>query len=322
MSSAQVLYHGNCFDGVVSAAIFTRFILDRVDRAATVSYRSLGHGPGDPYGPDHAAVFCAELNAVVDFRYSPSPALHWWCDHHQTTFLRPEDAQHLAADTSGQRCFDPTAPSCAGLLCRWLAVAHGLDARPFADHVQWADIVDAARFASPTQAVELREPALQLMTLLEAAPGEAQVERLIRDLAGDTIEAVWRHDELQRALSPVLAEHRRTIEIFRARLQVRRGVAYFDLVDDGVQGFNKFIPYHLDPALRYTVALTSSPRRTKVSVGSNPWRRPQPLVNLGELCQRYRGGGHAVVGAVTLPVEELDAARSAALEIVELLRAS
>jgi hypothetical protein len=322
MTTAQVLYHGNCFDGVVSAAIFTRFILDRIDRSASVSARGMSHGPADPYGPDHAAVFSAELNAVVDFRYSPSPRLHWWCDHHQTTFLRPEDAEHLAADSSGQRRFDPSAPSCAGLLCRWLAEAHGLDPRPFAQHVEWADIVDAARFSSPAQAVELREPALQLMTLLEAAPEEEQVARLIRDLASDTIDDVWRDDELQRALVPVLAEHRRTIEVFRARLHVRRGVAYADLVDDGVQGFNKFIPYHLDPELRYTVALTVSPRRAKVSVGSNPWRRPRPLVNLGELCQRYRGGGHAVVGAVTLPAEEIDVARSAALEIVELLRGS
>jgi hypothetical protein len=72
--------------------------------------------------------------------------------------------------------------------------------------------------------------------------------------------------------------------------------------------------------VRYTVGVTRSPRRAKVSVGSNPWRRPAPLTNIGDLCLRYGGGGHAVVGAVSFPPEEIDAARRAALEIAEILR--
>ena len=50
------------------------------------------------------------------------------------------------------------------------------------------------------------------------------------------------------------------------------GVVQFDLVDEGYEGFNKFIPYYLFPEATYTVALTRGSKRTKISVGSNPGR--------------------------------------------------
>jgi len=319
--SLQILYHGNCFDGITSAAIFARFFHDRVNDAVTPVFRPMTHGQGDPYGEDHDATFWADQNVVVDFRYSPSDRLTWWCDHHHSAFIRPEHRAHFETAPDPRRRFDPTAPSCAGLLARWLAADHGFDASPFADHVRWADLIDAAQFTDPAQAVELAEPALQLMALLEAAPPEPIVSQMLRGLALGSIEGVHQAPEIRRALAPVLADHQQTIERFRRRMEVARGVAYTDLSAEGTGGFNKFIPYYLEDALRYTVTLTLTAQRAKVSVGSNPWRRPDPLINIADLCARYGGGGHPVVGAVSMPPDQLERARRAAEEIVAVLRA-
>jgi hypothetical protein len=320
MNDLQVLYHGNCFDGMMSAAIFSRFYLDHVNPRATIAYRGMSHRRGDPFGDDHDATFDARDNAVVDFRYSPSPRLTWWCDHHQTAFMQPEHRAHFETDKSGQKHFDPQAPSCAGLLTRWLARDHGFDTTPFQDHVYWADIIDSANFASPHQAVALAEPALQLMALLEAGPPVELTEQMIRALGRDTIAQVRQLPQVEAAIGPVLQRHEQTVELMRERIEVARGVAFFDLTDTGVEGFNKFVPYHLHADLSYTVGLTLSPTRAKVSVGSNPWRRPEPLTNLADLCGRYGGGGHAVVAAISLPPEALDDARKAAHEITAQLR--
>jgi hypothetical protein len=320
MTTLKVCHHGNCFDGVTSAAIFTRFYRERVDPAAAVRYAAMTHGRGDPYGADHDAFFDGDVNAVLDFRYSPSPRLHWFCDHHQSAFLEPGHAAHLAADRSGRKRIDMQAPSCAGLLCSWLAAEHGFDAAPLADHVRWAELIDSARFIDARQAVELAEPALQLMALLESVPGDAMSETLITGLSRTSIAEVHAGPAVQAALGPVLEAHQRTIDVLRARLRVLSGVADFDLIDDGVAGFNKFIPYYLADGLAYTVGLTRSPARVKVSVGSNPWRRPEPLVNLAELCAAYGGGGHAVVAGIGFPPGEVAAARRAAAEIVARLR--
>jgi hypothetical protein len=318
-TSALILHHGNCFDGMVSAAILGRFFLDGPYPGAEIHFRGMSHSQHDPYG-DHQAIFSAEVNAVVDFRYSPSPRLTWFCDHHQTTFLRPEDRAHLLADRSGRKHLDVDAPSCAGLLARWLGREHGLDAARFADHVRWADLIDSAAFDSPAQAVGLREPALRLMMLLESAPPAELVDFMIRSLGTASIEEVCRDPRVVTATEPLLEAHVRVVELFRSRLELQRGVAFVDLAADGVEGFNKFIPYHLDESIRYTVVVTSSARRAKVSVGSNPWRRPSPLRNLGELCQRYGGGGHAVVGAITLPAGQGEAAQRIGAEIAASLR--
>lgn len=320
MSDLQVLYHGFCFDGVASAAIFTRFYRQVVHPGAEISYRGMAHGPTDPFGPDHDLTFNAPVNAVVDFRYSPSPRLQWWCDHHATTWLKPEDEAHFQADRSGRKLFDGGAPSCAGLLTRWLAREHGLDAAPLTDLVRWADLVDSAAFESPRQAVEMKEPAIRLAMLLESAPPLELVDRLIGSLTDGDLEGAHAAPEIQAALGPVQERHARAMELFRQHMTVEDGVAVVDLAAEGTEGFNKFIPYHLAHGLRYTVVLTSSERRVKVSVGSNPWQRPDPLHHIGELCKKYGGGGHPVVGAVTLAPGDLDEARVAFEEIQAVLK--
>jgi nanoRNase/pAp phosphatase (c-di-AMP/oligoRNAs hydrolase) len=56
-----------------------------------------------------------------------------------------------------------------------------------------------------------------------------------------------------------------------------------------------------------------------VSVGSNPWSPIPRTHDISSICARYGGGGHAVVGAVSLAAAEVDKARSIAGEIVSEL---
>ncbi len=98
------------------------------------------------------------------------------------------------------------------------------------------------------------------------------------------------------------------------------GVVFFDLAGDDIEGYNKFIPYYLFPESTYTVSVSPSSFRTKISVGSNPWTPVEPKHNLATICERYGGGGHARVGAISLAPGELDRAREIAAEIVAELK--
>lgn len=60
--------------------------------------------------------------------------------------------------------------------------------------------------------------------------------------------------------------------------------------------------------------------RTKVSVGSNPWAPSEPTHNLATICERYGGGGHPRVGAISFERDELEQARRVAHEVVAELR--
>ena len=94
--------------------------------------------------------------------------------------------------------------------------------------------------------------------------------------------------------------------MIKKRAQTGDGVVFFDLIGDDLEGYNKFIPYYLFPHSTYTVSVSTSSFRTKVSVGSNPWA-PEPLKhNLATICERYGGGGHPRVGAISFEIGAAD----------------
>ena len=121
--------------------------------------------------------------------------------------------------------------------------------------------------------------------------------------------------EIQRLYEPLHDRHLRSIDIIRKRATASNGVIYFDLIGEELEGYNKFIPYYLFPGSTYTVSVSTSSFRTKVSVGSNPWAPQIPEHNLATICERYGGGGHPRVGAISFEIGAVDEARKVAQEI-------
>ncbi len=312
----HLLYHGNCFDGCASAALFGRFARERLGHPADqIVYRPLQHQQGDPFPPD---AFAAEVTACVDFRYSPR--LHWWFDHHASAFPTPADREAFERDASGQKFWDPKAPSCTGFMVGTLAERFGWRADDLAELVRWADVIDAARFDSPRTAVALDEPALRIMTLLESSKDPALPPRLIAAMQSSPLAAIVAEPWFTAPLAPFLERHRLAIELVKANARLRGGVVEVDLGDTPIEAANKFIAYDLYPDADYTVVVSRDPRRTKVSVGSNPWAPERRRHDISRLCERYGGGGHPVVGAVSLPPDTLPEARRIAAEIARALR--
>jgi hypothetical protein len=309
----RLLYHGHCFDGVASAAVFTRFYRDRIHPDATVEYGGLLHRPGSLFDD---AMFDGDENAIVDFKYSRSEKLTWWFDHHQSAFLTPEDEEHFRQDASGKKFLDATRKSCTEFIADVARKRFGFEDNGLEPLIRWAHIIDGAFYESAAQCVNLEEPALQLMQVIESDPDESFIEYIIRELTVRSLNEVAQSDEVQRRFQPILTKHLETVELVRRKASFANGVVQFDLVDEGVEGFNKFIPYYLYPEATYTVALTRGKERTKISVGSNPWA-PRPRThNIATICERYGGGGHAVVGAVSIAPDEVEKGRAIVKEIV------
>jgi hypothetical protein len=312
----KILFHDNCFDGAASAAIFSRFYREKIDPTAERAFLGVQHKTGDPFG--HGA-FDGDVNACVDFRYASSPRLTWWFDHHVSAFLSAEDRAHFEADESGRKFYDPAARSCTGFQARMLAERFGFDTTPLAELIEWGEIIDGAQFPDAKTAVELREPALQLMTWIENNKEPALTWRYIEELERRPLAEIARQEYITRALEPVLERHHRSIDVIRDRASERSGVVSFDLTDTDIDAHNKFISYMLYPECRYVVGITRGASRVKVSVGSNPWPKVPHTHDIASLCERYGGGGHPVVGAISLPPDQRERAQGIAREIVEIL---
>jgi hypothetical protein len=309
----RLLYHGHCFDGVASAAVFSRFYQQRINRNADIEYTGLLHRPGELFDE---TMFDGDENAIVDFKYSTSERLTWWFDHHQSAFLSPEDEAHFRSDRSGKKFLDATRKSCTEFIADIARTRFQFQDAQLDPLVQWAHVIDGALYESAAQCVELAAPALQLMQVIESYPDDHFIEQIIRDLTLLPLDEVATGDEVQRHFRPILAQHLETLETIRRKATYAGGVVQFDLVDEGLEGFNKFIPYYLYPQTTYSVALTRGPHRTKISVGSSPWS-PRPRThNIATICERYGGGGHAVVGAVSFGPDEVERGREAMREIV------
>ena len=315
----KVFYHDRCFDGASSAALFSRFYSERIGNDAEFVYSGLLHRAGSLFNEDD---FDGDENAIVDFKYSSSPRITWWFDHHESAFLTAADAEHFEHDQSNRKFYDPAFRSCTSFIATVAEQRFGFDPGSVAELVRWTDIIDGALYQDAKTAVEMKEPAMQLTMVIESTQDRDFIPRLIPLLARQPLAQVVRAPFVAPLLQPLLERHRKSLDILRERIESKDATLFFDITDHDLEGYNKFVPYYLHPESVYSVGLSKSSFRVKVSVGSNPWAPSPPVVNLAKVCERYGGGGHARVGAISFDVSQHEAAKRAAQEIVEELRSS
>jgi len=316
----KVFFHDACFDGTTSAALFAAFYRDVLDKDIDVRPVGMVHRDGNPF---EGIPLDADDHACVDFRFCADPNMRWWFDHHPTAFQPPALREIFENQHQPTWFFDPTSPSCAGLIGRCLM--SGWDWKPpqhLSDAIVWADKIDAAQFETAEEAISLATPAQRLAAWL--AHGRSNL---------DTVHYVdWlsRHSLAEVAARPEVASQLEIVEVERAKeldavkkLGVWHGdVIVFDRFADVGARSPGFLGYLLFPTCLYAVSATRTATSIKISVGVNPWSKQQRRHDIGELCARYGGGGHAVVGGVTLRGDEVPRAKETLTNLVRDLAVS
>src|SRR6204780_2540337 len=147
-----------------------RFHRECIQPDAQYGYHGLVHRAGALF---QESDFTGDENAIFDFKYSASPRIPWWFDHHLSAFLTPADQQSFLDCQRDPVCgahkfFDPDYTSCTSFLAHIAATRFGFDTAPVADLIKWADIVDGAQYESPEAAVEMAAPAMKLTLIIES----------------------------------------------------------------------------------------------------------------------------------------------------------
>jgi hypothetical protein len=318
MTRVRLCFHDRCFDGTASAALFYRFYRERFDAAADFHFTGMAHRASQPW---EGGLFDGDENVIVDFKFSNSPKLTWWFDHHQSAFLTPEDARQFREHPGPHMFYEPDYRSCTKLIANVAKEKFGFDTRPLADLIHWGDIIDGAQYPTPESAVAISEPATQLALVIEAAPEDGLPARIIPELAYRPLPEMIQLPIVAKYLEPLLERHRRSIDILRARAEARDNVIFFDVSDLDLEGYNKFIPYLLHPECVYSISVSASASRAKVSLGTNPWNQAGADKNLASLAEKFGGGGHPRVAAISFDPGKLARAREVARELTALLRA-
>lgn len=314
-----VAHHGHCFDGAASAAVFTRFLRETQAGAWTADfgYVGLAYDPGAP--PPGDRLKDGAVNAILDFRYSTSDRLGWYFDHHVSAFQEPGSELHFRADTSGRKFHDGTYGSCTKFIIDVVRERFGWSAPDLDELVHWSDVIDAARFGSAAEACSFDPPHMQVAAVIQEQGDDALCREVIPLLGSRSLAEVAALPVIATRLGPIRARHEALAKRMAQAGEQRGNVAWFDLSDAPVETVAKFVGYELFPTAMYSVVLSRTPRRVKVSVGFNPWSKKSRSHHIASICERFGGGGHPVVGAVSFAPQDFARARAACDDIIKTL---
>ena len=319
MKRVHVATHGHCFDGLCSAVVFTRLHEHLRGEGWAYDIDPRGYGPGENGVPE--SELRGDENAILDYRYTASTKLDYYFDHHVSAFATPADRTDFEArSATGASMFhDGTYGSATQFIVDTAYSKYGCLMPELSDLVHWSDIIDRAAFADPREAVARETPPLRLMTIVERQGNAELYAELVPLLRTQSIEQVLERPSIAARLNPLLATHQAGVAALRVVARDMGGVVFADLSEGSVENAPKFVTYADYPKSAYSVVLTRSPKKLKISVGYNPWSGIPRTHNIAAYCEAHGGGGHPVVGAISLPATDIERAREICAALVRTL---
>jgi hypothetical protein len=135
--------------------------------------------------------------------------------------------------------------------------------------------------------------------------------RVIELLREETLQNMLNDSEVKQRCQQILDDQEKLRKILRERTTLKGNVIYVDLRGiDKIPDGNRFLIFTLFPEGNIQVKVADDTQRTNttaISVGYNIFN-PTSKVNVGELLQRYGGGGHKVVGSCRVPNDKAEQA--------------
>jgi hypothetical protein len=298
---ALIATHGHCFDGFASAAVFSRMLTELHGPELTAEFAACGYSPGQLLASN--SLFTGDVNALLDYRYTPSQNLTWYFDHHRTAFGSAADHEDFLSKVTTQRYyFDASYGSCTKLIydtAQRLGYLGGADAA-LAELVSWADIIDTARFSSAHAATDRSDPVLQLASVIELHGDDVFLNKWLPLLHERSVRALSEDAEIQSLYAIIASRTERFTALVSAKARRIGRVVLVDLTEKPVDLVGKFVTYALYPDCVYSVLVARQKRGFKLSVGYNPWCGFSNELDISAICARYGGGGHRVVGGISL----------------------
>lgn len=318
------IYFHNDFDGRASAAVMLDFLRRRGDDIAHFTPVNYELGPQwrrADFFERHKLFSGRRYPAiVVDFLYHPKAVI--WFDHHPTTFNAfPRAARAFSrkkiystrnTDLPVFRHWDPAYLSCCRQVLEELKKSFGYKPPKHIEELaKWLDVIDNARYKSPQQPIEMKEPALQLDWFIEAtADNTREAKRMVQALAEKPMAKIAAMPQVIRVLKIVRRKIKTSLAYYRKHASVRGLIMVTDLTS-GKYLRLRFAPFYLHPRLPYAMSFLKQRKLFRLGWGSNPWCRPKDNINIGGFLRRYGGGGHKVAGGAEF------GSRGAVLKAVE-----
>ncbi len=297
------------FDGLVCGALITKF--EKIDSYLFVEPKFMQDG----------LVEIRSGDIIANLPYHPNCTL--WFDHHITNTM-PEFDHPIVPGKGGFRL----APSAARVVYEYyteLAAnrSQSVTAQRAAEIerflatprmkylLQEADKIDAGQLTREDVMNPQGYVLISMTTDGRYAEDEPYWRRIIDLLRDQSLDETLQDPEVASRCGKVLDYQEKLRAILLENTTLKGNVIYVDLrqVHDMPDG-NRFLLFTLFPEGNIAVKVSYDTQRentTAISVGYNIFNKTSS-VNVGELLQRYGGGGHRVVGSCRVPNDQAEQA--------------
>ena len=319
------IYYHRDMDGIVSTVLLKLLL--------TVRYQ---HNPkaikGIPVDFDIKATWrttrLRQPAAVVDFLYHKDALIYY--DHHNGPFV-DDFKDHFDARSDEEYVhLEEGASSAARVLFAdlgpLLRVELGDRFKNIEDIVTQADIIDNAKFNSSSGWFDCEFDLAKLNLILQQHRYVLPMNRtnrfcnkLVLDLSEIDCTKLLRDDYYTKLFASAKSWSEEQKERIKSALCYRNGVIFYNSVIYNVP-FLRFYPYEIYPNACFIIAIYRKGGIYEVSVGRNPFRHHNIKMSIGELCEKFGGGGHQDVGGIQFGSYE--EAYDASLKVVNILEPS
>ncbi len=287
------------FDGLVCAMILKE--LDLIDDIKFVHPKDVQDGKVDITSND----------ITTNLPFDPRVGLAF--DHHESELTRNKDV-----DYEGRYIIDGDAKSAARVVYDYYG---GKEALPrISDELMWA--VDKGDSADFTLEEILNPDGWVLMNfLMDARTGLGRFRefrisnyqlmmKLIDECLDHSVDEVLQDPDVVERVELYFDQQERFKKQVESLARVEGRVVVLDLRDeDVIYAGNRFMVYAMYPQTQISVHVAWGFRKqnTAVMIGKSILDR-RSNANIGELCLKYGGGGHANAGTCQLDNDKVDAA--------------
>jgi oligoribonuclease NrnB/cAMP/cGMP phosphodiesterase (DHH superfamily) len=296
------VFHHTDVDGIMSAVLFALGFRNEAGRYNYFTFTPVDYNT--TWQEEKLTVpDKSDAIAVVDFMYHSEA--EYWFDHHQTGL-----GKFTLSKINFKGAYVPSSHSCCQVI---------FDTFPslkvfsfFKKLVEEVNMVDSALYPNPEYIYKGQSFGVKFRLALLSKKSNSLYEELINLFIEDStalvklVEYNQLPDILDYRYLKTVSRIERSFEVFKSIAKKNHQVVYYDSTTLDNEFFDRYFSYRYDPQTHYTIYITKTKSNMfSVAVSRNPWMdESNGLINVGELCSRYGGGGHAGAGGIACDTYE------------------
>lgn len=289
------IYFHKDFDGLSSAAIFSKFLyLEKGLEFTEIQFEPVDYNLRN----DWIEMELQSPNAILDFMYHPKA--DWWFDHHESTFLNLE-ALSKPYKKSAKQFWSTKFDSCPSLILTHFYNYFRKSAiklrKEYKELAHWTDVIDGANYTSPKEIFSYSSLYINIDKTLSYSTESNYLEFLIKNLYHNDIDSIKKNRLFSKFVKKSKNDFKKSVEIVENIISIKNKVAFYDQTSFDIP-FQRYLTYYLYPDVLYRIVVYQKSEKFSISLNFNNWADFNNEIHIGDFCRKLGGGGRKNVGAI------------------------